>query len=235
MSPAKTTGKVQVFPRKECSKMNIKIFEFNPLGVNTYVLSDETGECVVIDPAPFYPDEKELLVNYLLDNNLKVKHLLNTHMHFDHIFGINLLASQFGLKVECHPDDLFLLEDIAGQMQAFGLPGGNTDLKPEIGNYLNEGDVITFGNQSLTVFHTPGHSPGSVVFYDEAEGCVFCGDLLFHTGVGRTDLPRGSYEDLVKSIKTKMFVLPDSTVVYSGHGPATTIGFEKKNNPFVGQ
>ncbi|OJV80646.1 MAG: MBL fold hydrolase [Bacteroidia bacterium 44-10] len=215
--------------------MNIKTFEFNPLGVNTYVLSDETRECVVIDPAPFYPDEKELLLSYLIDNGLKIKHILNTHLHFDHIFGINLLHSQFGLKVECHPDDLFLLEDIAGQMQVFGLPGGNADFKPEIGNYLSEGDVITFGNQSLEVFHTPGHSPGSVVFYNEAEGCVFGGDLLFYSGVGRTDLPRGSYEDLVNSIETKMFTLPDRTVVYSGHGPATTIGFEKKNNPFVGR
>lgn len=215
--------------------MNIKTFEFNPLGVNTYVLSDETRECVVIDPAPFYPDEKELLLSYLIDNNFKVKHLLNTHLHFDHIFGINLLASQFGLKVQCHPDDLFLLEDIAAQMQVFGLPGGNADFRPEIGKYLNEGDIITFGNQSLKVFHTPGHSPGSVVFYHEAEGCVFGGDLLFYAGVGRTDLPRGNYEDLVNSIETKMFTLPNSTLVYSGHGPATTIGFEKKNNPFVGQ
>ncbi|WP_298653307.1 MBL fold metallo-hydrolase [uncultured Proteiniphilum sp.] len=215
--------------------MNIKIFEFNPLGVNTYVLSDETKECVVIDPAPFYADEKELLLNYLLDQGFRVKHLLNTHLHFDHIFGINLLASQFGLSVKCHPDDLYLLEDISGQMQLFGLPGSNADFKPEIGGYLNEGDIITFGNQSLKVFHTPGHSPGSVVFYHEGEGCVFGGDLLFYAGVGRTDLPGGNYDDLLNSITTKMFTLPDSTVVYSGHGPATTIGFEKKNNPFVGK
>ncbi|WP_294079740.1 MBL fold metallo-hydrolase [Proteiniphilum sp. UBA5384] len=215
--------------------MNIKTFEFNPLGENTYVLSDETNECVVIDPAPFYPDEKELLLSYLLDYGFKVKHLLNTHLHFDHIFGINMLTSQFGLTVECHPDDLFLLEDIPGQMQLFGLSTGNIDFKPANVNYLNEGDIITFGNQSLRVFHTPGHSPGSVAFYHEADGCVFSGDLLFYSGVGRTDLPGGSYEELVHSIETKMFTLPDSTVVYSGHGPATTIGFEKKNNPFVGQ
>lgn len=215
--------------------MNIKTFEFNPLGVNTYVLFDETRECVVIDPASFYPDEKELLISYLIDNNLKVKHLLNTHLHFDHIFGINLLASRFGVKVECHRDDLFLLEDIPAQMQVFGLPSGNIDFRPEIGNFLDEGDVITFGKQLLRVFHTPGHSPGSVAFYNDAEGCVFSGDLLFYSGVGRTDLPRGSYDDLVNSIETKMFTMPNSTIVYSGHGPATTIGFEKKNNPFVGQ
>ena len=119
-------------------------------------------------------------------------------------------------------------------MQLFGLSGGEVDYKPEIGHWLDEGHIITFGNQSLKVFHTPGHSPGSVSFYHEADGCVFSGDLLFYAGVGRTDLPRGSYEALVQSIETKMFTLPNSTVVYSGHGPATTIGFEKKNNPFVG-
>lgn len=214
--------------------MNIKIFEFNPLGVNTYVLSDDTKECVVIDPAAFYHDEKELLLSYLIDNGFKVKHILNTHLHFDHIFGINMLAEEFGLRVECHPDDLFLLEDIDRQMEVFGLKN-SVDYKPELGRFLSEGDVITFGDQSLRIFHTPGHSPGSVAFYNEAEDCVFSGDLLFYSGVGRTDLPKGNYEELVKSIETKLFTLPKSTVVYSGHGPATTIGFEKANNPFVGE
>lgn len=215
--------------------MNIKTFEFNPLGVNTYVLSDETKECVVIDAAPFYAEEKEQLLSYLINNGLIVRHLINTHLHFDHIFGLNLLTSKFGLSTQCHPDDLFLLEDISGQMKVFGIPGEDADFKPEIGNYLKEGDIITFGNQSLKVFHTPGHSPGSVVFYHEGDGCVFGGDLLFYSGVGRTDLPGGSYDDLQNSIKKKIFTLPNSTVVYSGHGPATTIGFEKKNNPFVGE
>lgn len=214
--------------------MNIKIFEFNPLGVNTYVLSDETKECVVIDPAPFDSEEKELLLDYINDNGLNIKRLINTHLHFDHIFGINMLSTEFGLNLECHPDDLFLLEDIPAQMQLFGLPDNNDDYKPIIKKFLNDGDVITFGKQSLKVFHTPGHSPGSVVFYHEAEDCVFVGDLLFYSSVGRTDLPGGSYADLIKSIETKIFVLPDNTTVYSGHGPATNIEFEKKNNPFVG-
>lgn len=215
--------------------MNIKSFEFNPFGENTYILSDETKECVVIDPAPFYANEKEALLGYLLDNGFKVRHLLNTHLHFDHIFGINLLSSRFGSSVQCHPDDLYLLDDIAGQMRLFGLQGDNVDYQPKVGNYLNDGDVVSFGNQSLKVFHTPGHSPGSVVFYHEGEGCLFSGDLLFHTGVGRTDLQGGDYNDLMHSIKNKLFVLPDSTVVYPGHGPSTTIGYEKKHNPFVGK
>lgn len=214
--------------------MKIKTFEFNPLGVNTYVLSDETKECVVIDASSFYADEKELLLNYILDHDYVVKHLLNTHLHFDHLFGINMLASQFDITLACHRGDEFLLEDIHTQLQMFGLPSTNTNFKPVIGHYLNEGDHITFGNQTLKVIHVPGHSPGSIVFYNEAAASLISGDVLFHSGIGRTDLPGGNYDELVKNIHTKLFTLPDETIVYSGHGPTTTIGFEKKNNPFVG-
>ncbi len=214
--------------------VKIKTFEFNPLGVNTYVLSDETKECVVIDASFFYADEREVLLNYILDHDFVVKHLLNTHLHFDHLFGINTLASMFELKLECHRADAFLLEDIPGQLKMFGLPGTNADYKPEIGRYLNEGDSITFGNQSLRVFHVPGHSPGSIVFYNESAGCLFSGDALFHSGIGRTDLPGGNYDELINQIQTKLFRLPDETIVYAGHGPTTTIGFEKKHNPFAG-
>jgi len=212
----------------------IKTFEFNPLGVNTYLLSDETKECVVIDASAFYADERELLLNYIFDHDFVIKHLLNTHLHFDHLFGINMLASQFDLTLECHQADEFLLEDINKQLRMFGLPSTNTNFKPEIGHYLSEGDIITFGNQSLKVIHVPGHSPGSIVFYNEVAGSLISGDLLFHSGIGRTDLPGGDYDELVNSIQTKLFILPDETVVYPGHGPSTTIGFEKKNNPFVG-
>lgn len=217
--------------------MNIKIFAFNPLEVNTYVLSDETGECIVIDPASLYAGEREQLLSYLQDSGFKVRHLLLTHLHFDHVPGVNLLVSRFGAPAWCHPDDLFLLDSMAGQMQAFfGLPdGGEAGHTPEISGRLSDGDTVTFGNQSIKVLHTPGHSPGSVVYYNEAEGCLFSGDLLFRSGVGRTDLPGGSFGDLTDSLKSKIFTLPDATVVYPGHGPATTVGFEKRNNPFVGR
>lgn len=213
--------------------MKIKTFEMNPLGVNSYVLSDDTGECVVIDAAPYYADERELLLNYLLDHDYVVSHLINTHLHFDHLFGVNLLAGQFDLTLECHQADQFLLNDIPGQLHSFGIPAINRDFKPVIGHYLNEGDLITFGKQSLSVLHVPGHSPGSIVFYHEAAGALFSGDTLFHSGIGRTDLPGGNTEELLSHIRNKLFRLPDDTVVYPGHGPATTIGFEKKNNPFV--
>lgn len=213
--------------------MKIKTFEFNPLGVNTYILYDETGECVVVDASCFFPDEKELLLNFILDNNLIVKHLINTHLHFDHIFGVNFLASQFGLKLQAHQADTFLLDDLSDQLQMFGF-SSNNDFRPEIGHYLKENETISFGNQQLSVLHVPGHSPGSVVFYNEKAKCAVVGDVLFNGSIGRTDLPGGNFDQLINGIRSKLFTLPDETVIYSGHGPATTIGQEKKYNPFVG-
>lgn len=214
--------------------MIIKTFEFNPLGVNSYVLSDETGECVIIDAACYYPDEKALLINYILDNELVVKHILNTHLHFDHIFGANALSKYFDLPLSSHTGDEVLLNNIKGQMKLFGIPDNDEEYQIEIGNVLNEGDIISFGNQALRVFHIPGHSPGSVVFYSEASNSVFVGDVLFRGSIGRTDLAGGNFEELIEGIRSKLFIMPDETKVYPGHGPATTIGYEKKNNPFVG-
>lgn len=213
--------------------MKIKTFEFNPLGVNTYVLYDKTGECIIIDASCFFPDERELLLNFILDNNLVVKHMVNTHLHFDHIFGANFITSQFGLKLQVHPDDVFLLENLPQQLQMFGF-NTNVDYTPEIGNYLKENSIIDFGQQQLKIFHVPGHSPGSIVFYNEKERYAVVGDVLFNGSIGRTDLPGGNFEQLSEGIQTKLFTLPDETVIYSGHGPITTVGHEKKYNPFVG-
>ncbi len=211
--------------------MKVKTFEFNPLAVNTYVVSDETKECVVIDPACYYPDERETLLNYILDNDLHVRHIINTHLHFDHIFGVNFIASQFDVKLQAHQDDEFLIADLPDQLKMFGFPS-NADFKPEIGNYLTENNVISFGNQEFKILHVPGHSPGSLCFYNEKTPCVFVGDVLFNSSIGRTDLPGGNFEQLISGIKTKLFTLPEETAVYSGHGPITTIGSEKVHNPF---
>lgn len=213
--------------------MKIKIFEFNPLGVNTYVLYDETGECIVVDASCFFSDENELLLNFILDNNLTVKYLVNTHLHFDHIFGVNFMASQFGLKLQAHRDDIFLLEKMSEQLQLFGF-NTNVDYTPEVGRYLSEDDVISFGEQQLKVLHVPGHSPGSIVFYNEREQFAVVGDVLFNGSIGRTDLLGGNFEQLIEGIRTKLFTLPDKTEIYPGHGPKTTIGREKRDNPFVG-
>lgn len=215
--------------------MIIKTFEFNPLGVNTYVLHDDTKECAIIDAACLYTDERELLVNYIVDHNLVVRLLLNTHLHFDHLFGVKFISSRFDVPLSCHEEDAFLLEDIPNQLKRFGLPPIGDSFKPEVGDYLNEGETISFGKQILDLFHIPGHSPGGIVFYSASNKCLFTGDVLFHSSIGRTDLYGGSYEVLVQGIREKLFSLPDDTIVYPGHGPSTTIGYEKNNNPFVGQ
>lgn len=211
--------------------MEIKIFEFNPIGENTYVLYDETKECVIIDPGCFYPDEERHLLDFILDNDLVVKHLLNTHLHFDHVFGNQFIYEQFGMKPEANKEDEFLLDGFAAQLRAFGFEDRGFTA-PKIGTYLNENDVITFGNQRLIILHVPGHSPGSVVFYNQDAGCVIVGDVLFRGSIGRTDLAKGNHRQLIEGIEKKLFTLPPDTVVYPGHGPMTTIGGEIKNNPF---
>jgi len=214
--------------------MKIKIFEFNPLGVNTYVLYDRTGECIVVDASSFFPDENELLLNFILDNNLVVKHIINTHLHFDHIFGVNFVDAKFGLKLLVHRDDVVLLENLPQQLQLFGF-NTNVDYRPEIGGFLAEDDTISFGEQQLRVLHVPGHSPGSIVLYNEKKELALAGDVLFNGSIGRTDLLGGNFEQLTEGIRTKLFTLPDDTEVYPGHGPKTTIGQEKRYNPFVGK
>jgi glyoxylase-like metal-dependent hydrolase (beta-lactamase superfamily II) len=214
--------------------MQIKIFPFNPLEVNTYVLSDETKECAIIDAACYQPHETELLINYIVDNGFTVKQLINTHLHFDHIFGINALAEKFDVKVAFHKEDEFLLDSIPQKLAMFGFPiDNNVNYTPEVGRYLIDKEVIAFGNQQLKAIHVPGHSPGSLCYYNEAANAVFTGDVLFLESIGRTDLPGGDYDKLVHGIRTKLFTLPPETVVYPGHGPKTTIGFESEHNPFI--
>lgn len=212
--------------------MNVKIFEFNPISENTYVAYDESRECVIIDPGCFFQDEKELLLNFILDNELVVKHLLNTHLHFDHVFGNNFIQEQFHLDTEANKGDEFLLEQLPAQLQMFGFTSEDNRI-PKIGKYLNENDVVTFGKQRLIVMQIPGHSPGSIVFYNQDAGCVFVGDVLFRGSVGRTDLAGGSHKQLIQGIKQKLMKLPPETVVYSGHGPLTTIKEESRNNFYL--
>ena len=210
--------------------MKIKVFEFNPIAVNTYVLHDK-GECVIIDAACFYPDEQRTLLNYILDKNLVVKHVLNTHLHFDHLFGVNFMESQFNVQMQAHKADEFLLEGMADQMTMFGFKV-NGNYKPTIGKYIDEGDEIEFGNQNLSILHVPGHSPGSVAFYNKEENVIISGDALFNGSIGRTDLPQGNHQQLLEAVRSKLFTLPGKTIVYPGHGPITTIEREKKYNPF---
>ncbi len=212
--------------------MNIKVFEFNPIAVNTYVLYDETGECVIIDAACFFPNEQQELLSFINNNKLVVKHLLNTHLHFDHVFGVNFMEEQFDVKMKAHKADEFLLASMQQQMAMFGFPA-NGKYIPTMGEYIDENDIIEFGNQKLSIMSVPGHSPGSIVFYNKKENLVISGDVLFNGSIGRTDLPQGDYNLLIDGIKTKLLVLPEDTIVYPGHGPSTTINGEKQMNPFL--
>ena len=211
--------------------MTIKTFTFNPIQENTYLVYDETNEAVVIDAGCASDIEKRALKNYIDDNDLTLKRVINTHLHFDHQFGNKFLYDTYGILPEACKEDEYLLEEVVAQVRSFGL-----DIKEEaqpLGGYLTENQIIKFGNTSFVTYLVPGHSPGSVAFYDEKDGVLFAGDVLFRGSIGRTDLPQGDYGTLIESITNKLLPLPDSTVVYSGHGPSTTIGFEKKNNPFL--
>ncbi len=212
--------------------MKIKVFEFNPVSENTYVIYDDTNECIIIDAGCYFHEEKTQLLDFIVDNSLVVKHIINTHLHFDHVLGLNFVMDQFKLELQAHKADEFLLEQLKSQLQMFGFPD-NGEPAPKIGKYLTEEDIIKFGNQELKLFHVPGHSPGSLVFYNEKAGCMIAGDVLFRGSIGRTDLPQGNHQQLIDGIKAKLLGLPSETVVYSGHGPSTTIGYEKENNPFL--
>ena len=212
--------------------MHIKIFEFNPIAVNTYVLYDETGECVIVDAACFFPNEQQELLSFINENKLVVKHLINTHLHFDHVFGINFIEEQFDVRMKAHKADEFLLATMQQQMAMFGFPANGTYI-PTIGEYIDEDDVVEFGNQKLSIMSVPGHSPGSIVFYNKEKDIVVSGDVLFNGSIGRTDLPKGDHNLLIDGIKRKLLTLPTNTVVYPGHGPATTIKDEMRMNPFL--
>lgn len=211
--------------------MKVKVFEFNPVSENTFVVYDETNECIIIDPGCYFPEERNALTNFISENRLIVKRLINTHLHFDHVFGCNFVCNQYNVVLEANKEDQFLLDGFEAQLRMFGFP--DIPDTPHIGKFLDEGDMIEFGNQKFVIFHVPGHSPGSLVFYNAGEQCLFAGDVLFNGSIGRTDLARGNYQQLITGIKEKLLILPSDTLVYPGHGPTTTIENEKRNNPFL--
>jgi glyoxylase-like metal-dependent hydrolase (beta-lactamase superfamily II) len=207
--------------------MIIKQFIFNPIQVNTYLLYDETKEAVLIDCGAYNDREKQILADYIKENRLCLKHVLNTHLHFDHILGNQFIFETYGLKPQYARED----EDMPGLgTGGMFLPIRATHIYTD--NYLKEGDEISFGGKQLKALSTPGHSPGSLSFYCEQEACVFTGDALFHRSIGRTDLWCGDLGKLLHSIRTKLFSLPDDTVVYPGHEEISSIGEEKRENPY---
>ena len=209
--------------------INIKKFTFNPVGVNAYLLWDESKEAVLIDPACFYAEERAELSLFVEEKGLKVVQLLNTHGHFDHLMGNSFAEEQWHLKCRIHAGDLPLAGQAKHQAMFFGItmPNPNTPIA------LNPGDVITFGHSALNFFHVPGHSDGSVAYYSEPDKLLIVGDILFEGSVGRTDLPGGNHALLISGIKEKLLILPDDTKVFPGHGNDTTIGRERYTNPFL--
>jgi glyoxylase-like metal-dependent hydrolase (beta-lactamase superfamily II) len=210
--------------------MQVAQFTFNEFSENTYVLFDETKQCVIVDPGCYKASEQEELTHFIKDNGLTPTMLINTHCHIDHILGNAFVANKYNIPLYMHKQEIETYEGTSRWAQLFGM------VIEEIPNnriYLNEGDEVAFGNTKLQVLFTPGHSVASLSFYEANTQQLISGDVLFYQSIGRTDLPGGNFDTLIQSIKTKLFTLPNETVVYSGHGPKTTIGTEKSTNPFL--
>jgi hydroxyacylglutathione hydrolase len=210
--------------------ITVRKFVVNPLGENSFIISDETGECIFIDPGFYYEEEFDEIKDYISQNQLVPVKITNTHCHFDHIMGVEFIRDEYGIPFQAHADDLFWIERAVEQAKMFGF--SMQPVKP-IDSFLVEGEKILFGNTELEIINIPGHSPGHVVFYNKVENFIIAGDVLFYGSIGRTDLPGGNYNDLISNIKNKLFSFPDETKVYCGHGPETTLGFEKQTNPFL--
>lgn len=209
--------------------ITVKTFVFNPFQENTYVLYDQSGECIVIDAGNFMPEEDEQLRRFFREKSLNPVHLINTHGHIDHIFGNSWFLAEFGLKTEVHRSDEPLIRGAREHGHLFGI---DMDTPPAVGKCIEDGDLIEFGNSSLRSIHIPGHSPGSLVFYSKEQAFVVVGDVLFQGSIGRTDLPGGNYTTLINGISDKLLTLNDEVVVFTGHGSDTTIGNERRYNPF---
>jgi glyoxylase-like metal-dependent hydrolase (beta-lactamase superfamily II) len=210
----------------------VKTFEFNPFAENTYIVWDDaTGECAIVDPGCYTPEERAVLQAFIVENGLKPVRLINTHCHLDHVFGNKFVADTWKLGLEIHRGELPVLEQFTQVCQMYGIPNAQPSPMPEC--FLEAGGVVAFGETRLDVLFTPGHSPASISFYCQQAGFVLAGDVLFFESIGRTDLPGGNFDTLMQSIRNQLFALPGETLVYSGHGPTTTIRHEQEYNPFL--
>lgn len=209
--------------------LNVKVFTFNQIQENTYVLYNEKNNAVIIDPGCYGSAEQEILKQFIQTNNLRVTQLINTHCHLDHVFGNKFVSEQYKVELYIHPLEQLVLEYAPISGEKWGLPFENYEGKI---HFINTGSDIELDSDILKVLHTPGHSPGSISLYCKEQGFVISGDVLFYQSIGRTDLPGGNHETLLQSIEEQLLVLPNETVVHSGHGRITTIGFERNNNPY---
>jgi glyoxylase-like metal-dependent hydrolase (beta-lactamase superfamily II) len=208
----------------------LKQFTFNPYQENTYVLYDDTKECVIIDPGMYEAREQDQMVNFVKENDLKPSLLLNTHCHIDHVLGNKFVFDQWGLTPQFHRGELPLLHSVVSYAPQMGF---RYEVSPEPTVFLPEQGTVAFGSSELELIFAPGHSPAHLCFYAREDNFLIGGDVLFYQSIGRTDLPGGNHQQLIDSIQQNLMVLPDDCKVYPGHGPATTIGYEKANNPFL--
>lgn len=230
---AQITGEYRVFKNTYlCGMSTVKVFEFNPFQENTIVVYDNsTRECIIFDPGCYTHAERMRLKQFIEDEHLTPVRLINTHCHLDHVFGNKWVSDTWNLALEIHRDELPVLERFPEVCKMYGIP--YTDISPLPGRFIEPGETIRVGELALNVRFTPGHSPASLCFYNEKDGYVIAGDVLFYESIGRTDLPGGNHQQLLSSIRTELFPLPDETLVYPGHGPTTTIRHEKEYNPFL--
>ena len=211
--------------------MQIQVFTFNQFFENTIIVFDKTKECIIIDPGCYTLSERDTLQKYISTNNLIPVKLINTHCHIDHILGNNFIAKTYDLELEMNANDMELIKSSNEIAQLYGFT--DYEMSPLPKKFLNEGDTLEFGNSQFKILFTPGHAPGHISLYSEKDGLLISGDVLFNNSIGRTDLPGGNYDLLIESIKNKILTLNDNTIVYCGHGPSTTIGNERLNNPFL--
>lgn len=211
--------------------MKIQSFTFNPFQENTYIIYDTTKECIIIDPGCYSKDEQTLLKKFITNKNLKPIKIINTHCHIDHILGNKFIYEQWGIELYMHKKDITLLESSIDISKMYGLE--NYEGSPYPKHFLEQGDVLTFGESNFKILFTPGHSPGHICLYNEENNLLVAGDTIFQKSIGRTDLPGGDYDTLIHSITNQLLILPNETQIFSGHGPISNIGFEKKHNPFL--
>jgi hydroxyacylglutathione hydrolase len=210
--------------------LHLQRFTFNPYQENTYILFDDQGQAAIIDPGMYTPAEQQELVDFITEKHLKPILLLNTHCHIDHVLGNRFVYEQYGLLPQFHEKELPLLVEVQNYAPQMGF---RYDVSPIGETFLPSEGTVQLGEETLKLIFAPGHSPGHLCFYHEESSIVIGGDVLFFNSIGRTDLPGGNHEQLLHSIATQIYVLPDETVVYPGHGPETTVGKEKLTNPFI--
>ena len=211
--------------------MKIKSFTFNPFQENTYVFYDDTKECIIIDPGCYTDKERDELRRFITSEGLKPVKLINTHCHIDHVLGNKFTSELWDLELYMHKEDLPLLENAGNIGKMYGFEDYEGSPYPK--HFLAQDDTLTFGESSFKILFTPGHAPGHICLYSKENNLLIAGDVLFNGSIGRTDLPGGDYNTLIKSIKTKLLPLDENTIVYCGHGPSTSIGKEKMSNPFL--